>query len=881
MADRCGDESAEALQDNLFRPESDAPDPRRVLTRQDFAAELRLARERSNLSVRELARKAGIPSGTLSGYLVGRHLPALQPSGLLRAILAALGQESAAPHWEAALRRARRSQDRSAAVVHAATYPALLQAVSTHAPVDRLQAQPTLRGRDELVARLASTVLDADARTCRVHVLCGLGGSGKSSIALKVAESCMAQQISVFWLDATDSERVTAGMYALAARIGVDLSRSVHGSLPDAIWRRLTRLPDRWLLVLDNADRPSESLTLPNMRLVDGTGWLRPVRSGSGAVLVTTRDGDATTWGGGSPDWMTLHRLDGLHRDHGSLVLTELAGDAAGTGEEAAELADRLGGHPMALMLAGRFLAEARSMPEPGFGSEPRTYREYLDSLRRGGSTELLTANPDGRPAAVTDVTIMRSCEFSLDLLSSRGLVHARPLLHLLACLDGTAIPHGDLLRTDILSDSALFPGLTARLLQQTLHALEGLGLVSRIEADADRPEMLELHPLARDIARLAAREGGRLETYLSVIATLLHAAVRDADVENPRVWGRWRGLAGHCTAPLELVELQPTTLPVVRSVVETAGRAAAYLRASGQHARAEAAFTAALRGCEGRIHHDDPIRLGIEHDLARLFYDRGRYDDAERLYRRVVVARRRVLGPAHSDTLTTQHYLARTLRNLNRLDEAEHLAESTYAARTHLFGEHNPDTLTARHGLADLHRIRGDFATAAALYAEIITVRGRVLGREHPAVLTSRQYRAETLYELGDVDEAETEMRALWTTNQRVRGLDHPRTIAGGHALVDLLRDRGATKEAASLAEVVLAAGRRVFGHAHPATLSILHSDSLIRLDLGDVSGALSRLEAVLRDRESVLGPRHPQTREAREAVEAIRRRTDLSPSF
>ncbi|MEU0538282.1 tetratricopeptide repeat protein [Nocardia sp. NPDC005978] len=862
--------------------ERDRPDPHSIVTRQDFAFELRLARAQCNLSVRDVAKEAGVPTSTLGGYFAGQHLPALKPPDLMSRILRALGIDRAEEIeiWLEALRRVRRSSGREEFPSPlAAAYPAAVHAVSTRAPVERSRAQPTLRGRDELVARLARVVEGAPGP--RVQVLHGLGGSGKSSVALAVADIALAQDISVFWLTATDSASTSAGMYALAARIGISADRLLRCSLTDTVWDRLSELSQRWLLVLDNADDPQESLAIPRRGLTDGTGWLRPIGPATGTIIVTTRDGDPVTWGVAPPTWLGLHRLDGLHRDSGSLVLTELAGPDAGSAEDAGDLSDRLGGHPMALMLAGRFLLESRAMPaQLGDDAEPRTYRGYLESLAHGGSTELFTADENGRPARGDEASISQSCHFSLDLLAGRGLVHARALLQLLACLGSVAIPCTELLRTDTLAKSTLFPALTTRSLWRTVYALESLGLVTKSAADRDQPEMLDLHPLARDIARMGARADRRLDEYLSVITQLIDAAVRGADVENPLSWGRWRRLAGHCTALIGLLELQQAETSATRSVITLAGRAAAYQRAAGQQAQAETAFAIALKGCAGRIDENDAARLEIEHNLARLYYDQGRYAEAEQLYRDVAAARHSTLGPEHHDTLTTRHYLARTLRQSRKLDEAAELARSTYAARSRLFGERNPDTLTARHGLADLERVRENFAAAADMYADIITLRSEVLGGEHPAVLTTRQYRAETLGELDRIDEAEAEMRSVWVTNHRVRGLDHPRTVVGGHALVDLLRNNGSADEAAELSAVVLAAGCRVFGDTHPTTLAIRYSDGLIRHDLGEIAAAHRQLLAVLRDREQVLGPQHPDTRRTRETVEAIRHRMDADPS-
>ena len=61
-----------------------APDPRRIVTRQDFGRELTLAKEHGRFTVRQIAEIAGIPVSTAGGYLAGRHLPARGAEGVGR-----------------------------------------------------------------------------------------------------------------------------------------------------------------------------------------------------------------------------------------------------------------------------------------------------------------------------------------------------------------------------------------------------------------------------------------------------------------------------------------------------------------------------------------------------------------------------------------------------------------------------------------------------------------------------------------------------------------------------------------------------------------------------------------------------------------------------
>jgi hypothetical protein len=94
-------------------------------------------------------------------------------------------------------------------------------------PTGRLPAQ--VRGRDGLAAELAKRARTPDGR---VHVLAGLGGSGKSTVALAVAQEALpqaarrtplrwrARAMRVWWVAATDPASLTGTLLGLAGKLG-------------------------------------------------------------------------------------------------------------------------------------------------------------------------------------------------------------------------------------------------------------------------------------------------------------------------------------------------------------------------------------------------------------------------------------------------------------------------------------------------------------------------------------------------------------------------------------------------------------------------------------------------------------------------------------
>ena len=171
-----------------FPPRQDeGPDPARVATQQDFGRELTLLRQRAALSVRAVARAAGVPASTAGDYFSGRHLPPPTQPGLLPKILEACGETDPGRGREgaAALSRARRSPGPRPATVRAP-----YRGLASFQPEDA----PWFFGREAMTEQLAALAAGspgspangvtppADRAAGLPLAVVGPSGSGKSSL---------------------------------------------------------------------------------------------------------------------------------------------------------------------------------------------------------------------------------------------------------------------------------------------------------------------------------------------------------------------------------------------------------------------------------------------------------------------------------------------------------------------------------------------------------------------------------------------------------------------------------------------------------------------------------------------------------------------------
>jgi NB-ARC domain len=218
--------------------------------------------------------------------------------------------------------------------------------------------------------------------------LCGLGGVGKSQIAVEYIHSHQNDYEAIFWVQADSPNSIAESFGQIASEMGllnpsekieIVVSRNVVMEwLSNPVKQSATNLEDEasvlpalatWLIVFDNAD------DLEVLRDYWPT-------TGNGAVLITSRDPLAKSYATNNAG----RDLDPLSAEEASSLLTSLAGYSTTptTAGHSLDLAKRLGGLPLAItqiaaMIRGRDL----------------TFLEFLDIYDEECSKKELLLNQD------------------------------------------------------------------------------------------------------------------------------------------------------------------------------------------------------------------------------------------------------------------------------------------------------------------------------------------------------------------------------------------------------------------------------------------------------------------------------------------------------
>jgi tetratricopeptide (TPR) repeat protein len=592
-------------------------------------------------------------------------------------------------------------------------------AVGLAGPMIGLPRRPVrvFEGRDEALGVLRRA-LDARGGAVVTQAVFGLGGVGKSELALQYAAARRKDYGLVWWVTAADAGQVEAGLAALAGRLCPVVA--LAGTTADAAgWAAgWLQAHDGWLLILDNVEDLADVEPL--------LGQL-----GGGHVIVTSRR-DA--------DWGRLAdpvRLDVLGPQAAVQVLTGRTGcrgtaDAVAAGHVAAEL----GFLPLALDQAAAYIVAQRVSLDA-----------YLGSLRR---------NPARMHAAGTSAqrTIARLWDLHVAAVRDRNPAAAR-LLGVIACYAPDAIPRmmlgGDAPRED--TDEAL--GLLASYSLITLTA-----------------EAVSVHRLLQAVILAQGDHGGgNLPRLRDIALDWLDKVIPNGPDMNVAGWPLLRALVPHADAlashfpPGE----QPDTLGRVQNEI------AVFLAAQGDYRQALRLRQSALAVAEAALGPDHPSTATALGNLAVIYWRLDQFADALPLAERALAVTEALLGPDHPDMAVRLGNLAATYRALGRVGDALPLEERALAVTEAALGPDHPDMAVRLGNLAATYNALGRVGDALPLQERALAVTEAAQGPDHPDTAIALGNLAYTYTALGRAGDAlPLEERALAVTEVAL-GPDHP----------------------------------------------------------------------------------------------------------
>ncbi|RKK30690.1 hypothetical protein BFJ66_g16191 [Fusarium oxysporum f. sp. cepae] len=625
-----------------------------------------------------------------------------------------------------------------------APFPVSSYPLSSMAPVKTFVQRPSLRDniRNQLMKPLEA---DRQGEAKKVGVW-GMGGAGKSQLALSYLQRYRTKYDATFWIQADQTASIDRDFLAIY-RLLAETAPSLSDPNPEDVKREVlgwfARASGKYLVIFDGAD----SLHQTDKDFVDLSQYCPG--SPNTHVIITSRSSIAKSMS--TFEGVSVEELEESQSVELFLACAEIQPAREGVLAETKLIVHELGYLALAVSMAGKYVSQT-----PRLSSNLSAYLDEFRNRRR----DLLSETPD-KLVARYHHSVMTVWETSYAAVSEH-LPEAGRLLTLLCFIHYDDI-FLELFALDIdLASTAVAPWMSVLGCQMgaDLHQLEKWFRVLENYSLCQRKMMQSSY----SIHRLVHAWGyDRLRSGGDEVERFWYAASQLLDDYIKTIRDRHDG-------PVTKLRVVPHLTDNIHS----------FKNVSRVNDWNEIDWLEAVE------------RFGI------FFTEIGRWNDAAVSQKEVIEKRQRILGDEHPSTIIAMNNLASTLGDQGKLDEAASMMREVLEKRQRILGDEHPDTISAMNNLASTLSDQGKLDEAASMMKEVLEKMQRILGDEHPSTIIAMNNLASTLGDQGKLDEAASMMREVLEKRQRILGDEHPATIIAMNNLATTLGDQGKLDEAA-----------------------------------------------------------------------------------
>jgi tetratricopeptide (TPR) repeat protein len=682
-------------------------------------------------------------------------------------------------------------------------------------------------GRQAILEQLLKRIPpDTNYDTCQRTALEGLGGTGKTQIALEAIYLLRNQDpaCSIFWISASDLTSFENSYYDIGRILQIPGSKDIQVDIKPLVKAALSqeKRAGKWLLVIDNADDSDLLFRGPSL-----AQFLPFSRNGS--ILFTTRNHQSAVRLGamtikvGSMDMQEAHELLSLGVEPG-LVKNE-------NDDSTRELLDVLTYLPLAISQASAYLNKNQV-----------TSTQYLQVLHSNDDDmiHLLSEDFGAHGRYNSDHNPVTSTFFiSFDQLRRSNKLAAE-YLQLISFLNEIDIPY------------AILPSAGGK--AKMMEAVGGLKAFAFIRQRHD--DSFDIHRLVQVSVRRWVMINGVWGNTLKVAINRLNDVLPIPEHQTRDAWARY---LPHVLSVLNLArEREGEDYPNRSQLMSKTGT---WLSKMGKYGGAEAMFQEVLVTQTRDLGAEHPETFLTMNNIGAIFFQEGKFEEATSMLTQVLAMRKKILGDNHPDVLSSMNNLASTLEGTGKLNEAMMLQEEVLEKRRRILGTEHPSTLLAMSNLASTLKRTGKLDEAMILQEEVLNKRRRILGAEHPETLLTMNNIGVIFFQEGKFEEATSMLTQVLAMRKKILGDNHPDVLSSMNNFASTLKRTGKLDEAMMLQEEVLNKRRRILGAEHPSTLSAMSDLASMLENIGRLDEAMMLQEEVLNKRRRILGAEHPST--------------------
>jgi len=603
---------------------------------------------------------------------------------------------------------------------------------------------PNFTGRDKIIASLRDSLTENCADNSMIQILYGLGGIGKTQIAVEYAYRYSSYYSLLWCIHAEDSSSINKEYALLADELCLLERDEIEESIIIKVVKAWLSKHRDWLLVFDNANDPSIiSKYLPDLS--------------NGHIIITSRNYDWKSYG-------NMRKVDVWDRKESIQYLIKRT--CQNDIEFIDLLLNSLGDLPLAVEQAAAYI-------DTRFKTQKEYYEIFVSKRRELWGIEEPPIDYPYTVATTWNIAYQDICEckyaYDLLVLCSVVLPDNIPKLLLLSAIE-------------ILGKQ--------RLESKIINSLDfdkAVNVIASYSLIVPDVETISIHKLVQTVVQDKIGEEDAF-LYRSIVIKTLDGFIEYEIPDVQMSWKRYSRYLSHA----EYIIKSETVNDVWLQLSSLFSKVGLYHTGRGMYKEAEKYLYNSLLILKKNGASDDIEYAKVMHYIAENHLYQCEYDKAKEYYNNAIFIMENKYAYMHKELSQILNDYASFMLDQERYSEAEHYYRRALQIRENYLGKYHPDVAYVLNGLAVLMYRNEQMNESKKMYYKALFIYKNQLGASHPMVGLIYNNLAELYRKKKNYITAEKISRKALKIRQEAFGAEHPSTATTLNNLALSLADQG-----------------------------------------------------------------------------------------
>jgi tetratricopeptide (TPR) repeat protein len=647
--------------------------------------------------------------------------------------------------------------------------------------------------------------------TIPIHAINGMGGIGKTQIAVYYSYEFAKEYDLVYWIRSETDASLTADYEALTQSLQLPVKTKAEQLVyVNIVNSWLGSTDKKWLLVFDNVESQEKIEKLLPLK-------------GNGHILITSQN----------PNWKELGQ-DSKVQPFSNEVAKEFLRKRIG--EKGLDHSDRLnvllGGLPLGLEQASAYMT--------AHGTPIEIYIKLFEEQQ----SELWKRET---PPKEYKSTIMTTWEMAFKEIQETHPA-AEQLLSLFSFFGPDDIP------ISIIKDySSNLPEELKKIFNSSIELEENLSAIHRYSLAERNGDFISFHRLVQDVIRTRLSKDQATQ-WVNIAVQIMRMAF-PYDEYDIKTWANCAQLLPHAFATANYAENYITGLEEASEIYQKAGE---YLCGQAEYLRASEAIERAIN-IRQEILGTKHEKLAVSLDyLGKIKQYQAHFTEALKIHNQAFQIFQTAKKAKTQQSAHNMYNLGRVFHHLEEFEKARDFYEQCLTIYSATINENHPDVARCLNGLGILFQDQGEFEKSRKYYEDALYIRRIVLEANHPDLAMSLNDLGIMFKDKGMFEKSREYLEESLLIRRGALGENHPDTAMSLNNLGVLASRQGELENAQKYYEQAYAVVITVFGENHPYAAATLNNIGLLLSNQSKYVEARRYLEMSLSINEKIYGVKH-----------------------